>query len=55
LLKNSLLHLILGGAAVYRCDKRCILIAPLGAEVTCCAAEGLFQQTLQAATGMPRW
>jgi hypothetical protein len=30
--KNSVLHLILGGAAVHRCDNRTILDKPLAAE-----------------------
>jgi hypothetical protein len=37
--KNSVLHLILGGAAVYRCDNRIVLNAALAAEVKDLARE----------------
>ena len=35
--KNSILFLLLGGAAVHRCDNRLILMTALAAEVTFCA------------------
>ena len=44
--KNSPSYLFLGGAALQRCGKRFVLIAPLGAEVALFAAEGFFPQPL---------
>jgi hypothetical protein len=44
--KNSTLPLLLGGAALQRCEKRFVLITPLGAEVALFAAEGFFLQPL---------
>jgi hypothetical protein len=44
--KNSILSLLSGGAALQRCGKRVVLIAPLGAEVALFAAEGFFPQPL---------
>jgi len=37
----------LGGAALQRCGKRFVLIAPLGAEVALFAAEGFFRSLLE--------
>ena len=42
--KNPMLHLILGGAAVYRCDKQTIFNKALAAEVRCRLTIGLFPQ-----------
>jgi hypothetical protein len=44
--KNSVLHLILGGAAVHRCDNWIVLNAALAAEVKDLAREWLFPQPL---------
>jgi hypothetical protein len=38
----EILPLLLGGAALQRCGKRFVLIAPLGAEVVLFAAEAFF-------------
>jgi uncharacterized membrane protein YidH (DUF202 family) len=47
--KNSTLSLFLGGAALQRCDKRFVLIAPLGAEVTLLATEEFFRSLFSRA------
>jgi hypothetical protein len=47
--------LILGGAAVYRCDNRFVLIPALAAEAAALGQKRLFQQTVPAAGGTPRW
>jgi hypothetical protein len=44
--KNSILLLILGGAAVYRCDNRLVLFTALAAEVCQSVFEALFPQTV---------
>ena len=46
--KKSVLHLIFGGAAVYRCDICIVLNAALAAEVAVFARGRLFPQPLLA-------
>jgi hypothetical protein len=46
LLKNSLLRLPLGGAAVYRCDTGLFSLPASAAEGDCGADQELFQQTV---------
>jgi hypothetical protein len=45
--KESLLHLILGGAAVHRCDNRTILHKALAAEGVPSAQKRLFPQAVK--------
>ena len=48
-LKNSILFLFLGGAAVHRCDNRLIFMTALAAEVTLSAREPVFPPPAQDA------
>jgi hypothetical protein len=43
--KNSTLHLILGGAAVHRCDNRLVLNTALAAEGAGSRSEAIFPAT----------
>jgi hypothetical protein len=47
MLKNSLLQLILGGAAVYRCDNCSVLNPALAAEAAALGPKRLFQQPVR--------
>src|SRR5208282_5540678 len=49
-----MLHLILGGAAVHRCDKRLVLNAALAAEGAPSAPEGFFPQPLKSCSSPSR-
>jgi hypothetical protein len=44
--KNSILSLLLGGAALQRCDNSFVLTPPLGAEVAFSAAKRIFPQSV---------
>jgi hypothetical protein len=51
--ENWVLQLLLGGAAVYRCDKRHVLNAASAAEVMHSAQKRLFPQPLQLCRQQP--
>jgi hypothetical protein len=47
------LLLILGGAAVYRCDKRIVLAAALAAEGDCCPRDDFSRHPVQQRQNRP--
>ncbi len=53
LLKNSVLHLILGGAALQRCGMCIVVNSVLAAEGTALAQKRLFPQTVQSCRNTP--